>query len=161
MTQSLTDSTNTVALQSNTYDGYTTHPLTSVSGLTEFDSAYGTSYTTRGNLTQAVVPGATTNTYFDMTGMPTGADDNNGHAVSVSAASGTNNSAPGVIQPNTGSPNDSNLATSLTYSSFLGVATATSPNSSLTTVAYDPQGRPLTAVSPTGASTGYTYIFGL
>ena len=117
-------------------------------------------YTTRGNITQSIVPGATTNTYYDMTGMPTGADDNNGHAIAVTAASGTNNSSPGLIQPNTGSPNDSNLATSLTYSTFLGVASATAPNSSLTTVAYDSQGRPLTAVAATGASTGYVYAFG-
>jgi len=161
LTQTLVDSlTNTVTLQSNAFDNYTAHPLASVSGLAEFDSSYGTSYTTRGNLTQSVVPGATTNTYYDMTGMPTGADDNNSHAIAVTAASGTNNSAPGLIQPNTGSSNDSNLATSLTYSTFLGVSSATAPNSSLTTVAYDSQGRPLTAVAATGASTGYVYAFG-
>jgi YD repeat-containing protein len=84
--------------------------------------------------------------------MPTGADDNNSHAIAVTAASGTNNSAPGLIQPNTGSSNDSNLATSLTYSTFLGVASATAP---LTTIAYDSQGRPLTAVAATGATTSY------
>jgi RHS repeat-associated protein len=159
--QTLTDSqSNTITLQSNTFDSYAAHPLTSVSGLTEFDSSYGTSYTTRGNITQSVVPGATTNTYYDMTGMPTGADDNNSHAIAVTAASGTNNSAPGLIQPNTGSSNDANLATSLTYSTFLGVSSATAPNSSLTTVAYDSQGRPLTALAATGASTGYVYAFG-
>jgi hypothetical protein len=56
----------------------------------------------RGNQTQIVTPSGTTNTTYDVTGTPTGANDNLGHAVSVSTASGTNFSAPSLIQPNTG-----------------------------------------------------------
>jgi RHS repeat-associated protein len=160
-TQKLTDSAgNSVTLATNTYDGYQTHAMLAVTGITEFDTSYSTSFLTRGNLTTSVAPSGTTNTYYDQTGMSTGADDGNGHAVAVTQAAGTNNSAPGLIQPNTGGSNDANLATSMTYSSFLGVASATTPNSSLTTIAYDSYGRPLTAVAPTGASTGYAYAFG-
>ena len=59
----------------------------------------------------------------------TGGRQHFGHAVSVTSSSGTNHSAPGTIQPNTGNAGDSNLATALIYSPFLAVTTAIAPNS--------------------------------
>ena len=149
-----------VMLAQNTYDNYGTNPLANVTGLTEFDASRSTAYTIRGNVTQTVAPSGTTNVQYDITGMVTQANDNQGHAVSISAATGTNNSAPGLIQPNTGQPNDGNLATSMTYSPFLGVTSSTAPNASQTTLTYDAQGRPSLGQSATGANTTYTYAFG-
>ena len=151
----------TVTLATNTYDSYSTYPLTPVSGLFEFDSNYGNaSLTVRGNLTQSLTPGATSNVGYDMTGTVTAADDGNGHAVSVTAAANTNNSAPGAIQPNTGQANDSNLATTLSYSPFLALNSSTAPNSALTTLNYDSAGRVALAAIPDGATTSYSYAFG-
>ena len=57
----------TVTLATNTYDSYSTYPLTPVSGLFEFDTNYGdASLTVRGNLTQSLTPGATSNVGYDM-----------------------------------------------------------------------------------------------
>jgi YD repeat-containing protein len=66
---------------------------------------------------------------------------------------GPNDSAPSLITPN----NQSNLSQSYTYNSFLGVTSATGPNSSTVTTAFDSYTRPTSTTSPHGAVTDYTY----
>ena len=160
-------SINTV-LASNTYDTYTKYYMVGVSGLYELDSFALNAQIPRGNVTQAVRPGSTTNYQFDITGMVLQADDNNGHAVSVTAASGMNNTVPGNIQPNTGSSGDGSLATALSYTPFLGVSSAVSPNASTASSTYDSAARISSTQTPShttdgsvaGATTNYVYAFG-
>ena len=155
LTSSVTAGSTTTALLSNTYDSYTKYALANVTGISEFDSTYTNTGLVRGNVTQSVTPGSTTNFGYDITGMTLAADDNNGHAVNITAATGTNNSAPGTLNPG-----NSNLATTLGYSPFLAVNSSTGPNNSTTTLTYDAAGRPTTGVSATGSITNYTYFFG-
>jgi RHS repeat-associated protein len=140
-----------MTLVSNSYDaGYPAY----IEDLREHDTAnYGGGFTYRGNVTQRVAGGVTTNFSYDITGTVTDADDGQGHSVSIDPAEGTNHAAPGVITPNS----QSNLAESLTYSSFLAVTTDTGPNASTATTAYDYSGRPTSSTSPYGATTTYTY----
>ena len=170
LTSSVTAGSATTTLVTNTYDNYTKYGLTSVAAPYEFDTAYGSYILNqpRGNVTTTVTPSGTTNMGYDTTGLMLAADDNNGHAVSVTAASGTNHSAPGTIQPNTGNAGDSNLATALSYSPFLAVTTAVAPNSATATTTYDSIGRVTSTQAPShttdgsvaGATTTYSYAFG-
>ncbi|HZU29040.1 MAG TPA: RHS repeat-associated core domain-containing protein [Bryobacteraceae bacterium] len=134
---------------SNTYDGGT---LTNVTGLYEHDDAsYGTGVAYRGNVTTQAVPGQTTNFTYDITGTVVSRNDNNGHTVAV--APSMNNAVPGVVTPNSNSA----LATSYSYSSFLGTTQITGPNSSTASTTYDSYARPQTTTSTDGAQTTYTY----
>ncbi|MFN8008407.1 MAG: hypothetical protein U0V70_15570 [Terriglobia bacterium] len=54
---------------------------------------------------------------------------------------------------------ESNLATSLAYTSFLGVTTVTQPNNAQSRVIYDSYGRPSSSISVYGATTTYTYDY--
>ena len=158
----LTDANNnSVTLFQNTYDGYGTGGMTNISSLFEHDSAYSTSFTTRGNVTKSVYPSSMADTTYDITGMASGADDGHGHAVSVTTSSATNYSAPGTIQPNTGSSMDANLAANMTYYNSLAVNTSTGANGTQASATYDANGRPLTSVSVTGAATSFAYAFTL
>ena len=150
---------NSVTLVQNTYDTYGTGGLSTISSLSEHDSAYSTTLTTRSNVTTAVYPNNTVNTTYDITGTPTGANDGHNHAVSVSTSSSTNYSAPSTIQPNTGSSMDANLASNLTYYGSLTVNTATGANGAQSSATYDSNGRPSTSLSATGATTSYAYTF--
>ncbi|MEK7993485.1 MAG: hypothetical protein AAB403_06730, partial [Planctomycetota bacterium] len=76
------------------------------------------------------MPGATTNFAYDITGALTTADDNYGHSVSVTRAAGTNYAAPGAITT-------SSLTTSTSWTSFLGLASETGPNSDTASFSYD------------------------
>ena len=100
----------TVTLVQNTFDQYGSG-LTSTVNAFEHDSGYSQSMTTRGNVTTSVSGAKTTNTTYDYTGTATGANDGNGHAVTISSSAVTNSSAPDSIQPSTGSGNDSKFAT--------------------------------------------------
>ena len=88
--------------------------------------------------------------------------------MSISAASGMNNTVPGNIQPNTGSSGDGSLATALSYTPFLGVSSAVSPNASTAASTYDSAGRISSTQTPShttdgsvaGATTNYVYAFG-
>ena len=164
----LTAGSANTALASNIYDTYTKYALVAAPGVYELDSFALNIQIPRGNVTQSVRPGSTTNYQFDITGMVVQADDNNGHAVSISAASGMNNTVPGNIQPNTGSSGDSSLATALSYTPFLGVSSAAAPNESTASTTYDSAGRVSTTQVPShstdgsvaGATTTYAYAFG-
>jgi hypothetical protein len=62
--------------------------------------------------------------------------------------------AAGNIQPNTGSSNDSSLATALGYTPFLRVSSAVAPNAAAATTTYDSAGRVSTAQVPSHSSSG-------
>ncbi|MEK7407925.1 MAG: hypothetical protein AAB225_22875, partial [Acidobacteriota bacterium] len=145
---SVSGSGQNVSLVANTYDfGY----CTDRTGLRNHDSAnYGVNFFYRANVTSRLVPGATTNFRYDITGSLVTADDNYGHSVSVTPAAGTNYAAPGAITTST-------LTTSMSWTSFLGLAAETGPNSDTASFSYDTFARPLTTTSPHGAVTNYTY----
>jgi RHS repeat-associated protein len=107
----------------------------------------------RGNVTVSTGSGKTTNLYYDITGTVYQADDNHGLTIAVDPAAGSNNAAPGLITPNS----NSNLAESMTWTSFLGLSSRTTPNSSTSNVYYDDQGRVEQTKSPHGAETNYVY----
>lgn len=50
-----------------------------------------------------------------------------------------------------------NLSSSMTYTSFLGIASVTGPNGDVMQLAYDSAARPKETTSPHGAKTEYTY----
>jgi len=74
-------------------------------------------------------------------------------ALGRDVAYATNYKAPGVVTPNA----NTDLASSFTYTSFLGIASATAPNASTTTYTYNSYARPTSSTSPHGAVTNYTY----
>ncbi|MCX6622792.1 MAG: hypothetical protein NTY38_17345, partial [Acidobacteria bacterium] len=98
-----------------------------------------------------------------MAGTRTIAYDITGTAVTVSgagmptttrtAAPGMNDVVPGTITPN----GQSNLATSYTWTGFLGMSGYSGPNQYSTSITYDGVARPQSTLSATGATT--TYIF--
>jgi RHS repeat-associated protein len=146
LTSSVTDGTNTATLASNTYDGTT---LTSVSGPHEHDSNYTTTFTYRGNVTSSVTPTTNTTNYYDMTGNLTNTTVN-GVSSAVTTTSATNYAAPSQMTTNS-------LTSSASWSTFLGLGSATGPNGDTGSITYDADARPLTSTSPYGAVTNYTY----
>jgi len=100
-TSTLTSVTPNLVLVSNTYDGYTLNSPGGSPGPREWDVVnYGTSFTYRGNVTQASTPGKTIYTYYDATGTVTSQDDSNGHSVSVTTSNATNYTLPDTLTPN-------------------------------------------------------------
>jgi len=104
----------------------------------------------RGNVTRRVTPGKTVNIQYYHTGDVYKADDNNNHTIMVTEDSSKNYAVPGVIS--TG-----NLTNSMTWTSFLGLASETGPNGESAAFAYDSLARPKTTTSPHGATTEFTY----
>ncbi len=156
LTSTVSDGTNTTTLVSNTYDSYS-YPsgLTAVTGVREHDSTYNTSVIARGNVTSSVNLGVTSSIGYDITGTAIQTVDALGRAASAAYSSTTNNAAPDALTPNV----NSNLSTSYTYSSFLGLASVTGPNAANSTIAYDSYGRPTSSTSPYGAVTTYAYTY--
>src|SRR5207249_5412341 len=93
------------------------------------------------------------NLYYDITGTVVKRQDVVGAYVTVAPTA--NNAVPGVLTPNS----ESNLATSLTYSPFLGITSRTDPNVSIGSITYDSYGRPQSSTSPYGAQTTYDYTY--
>jgi RHS repeat-associated protein len=147
----VSDGTKTVTLVSNTYDGAALTNITS--GLTNHDSAFGTTLANRGNVTQSVTPTGTTNYTYDITGAVVTANNANSYSVAVTNSSSNNYAAPSLITPNS----TSTLQTSMYWNSFLGISQVTAPNNNTATYTYDTWGRPLTATSVYGAVTNYSY----
>ncbi|MCW5983292.1 MAG: hypothetical protein KIT09_34695 [Bryobacteraceae bacterium] len=142
----------TRTLASNTYDSYA-GGLVNRTGLRQHDSAnYGTALVYRGNATSSTSYGSpiATTTKYDITGTPTQTTTGN---TTVAVTPANNNAVPGAITPNS----QSNLATSLQWNSFLGLTQKTGPNGASAAMSYDEYARPLTATSPHGAVTTYTY----
>ena len=148
LTAQVTDGTNTVTLVTNTYDGGT---LTNVDNLVAHDASYGTSFTYRGNLTHAVSPGSIRNFSYDIGGNAISSNDGYGHTLSSTYSTATQYTAPDKL-----SPGSDNLATTLTYTQFLGISTLTQPGAT-SSAQYDSYARPTQTTSPLGAVTYYTY----
>ncbi len=142
-----------VTLVTNTYDGTA---LTNVTGQREHDATnYGTGFLYRGNVTKSVVPGATTNAAYNITGNAVSRDDGQGHVLALTVDSSTNFAAPTVMTPN----GNSNLANSMAYSSFLALQQLTEPNNAQTRVTYDTYGRVATSTTKLGEVTTYAYTY--
>ena len=123
--------------------------------MTAHDTAYGTGWTTRGNLTQSVTPGAIRNTSYDIGGMPVSANDGYGHSLTINSSSATNFAAPSTLLPN----NNSAYQNTYTYSPSLAPASATDPNNNTATNTYDSYGRLATSTTTTGMQTTYAYDY--
>ena len=67
-------------------------------------------------MTKTVSPGAIRNVSYDIGGNAVSSDDGYGHTLATTFSTATQYSAPDALTPNS----NSNLATSLTYTSFLG-----------------------------------------
>ena len=131
--------------------------LTPSNAVYNHDSAFGTSYTIRGN------PASTTGlngadavcTAYDTAGVPYYSVDANGHSVSIGTTPATDYSLPYSVQPNA----NSGMQTSATYASSWAPATMTGPNGDQGTTTYDTYGRPSQTTIPDGATTTYTYTY--
>ena len=162
---SVLTSMSSLTLVSNTYDYYPAGAMATTSTVPfEWDSAsYGTSFTYRGNVTQANSPGKTTNTYYDYTGSITSQDDNNGHGVNVATSTATNYTLPDTLSPN----GSSTLQTKAAYSASFAPASVAIPGQTLygtaASTSYDSFGRVASTTAPSqssstsGAVTSYTY----
>ncbi len=155
LTSTVTDGTNTATLASNTYDQYAfaslpnTCPASSGQGpLCEHDNVnYPATFTYRGDLTYSITPTTNTRNYYDMTGSVTSTTVNQ---VPSTVTSADNFAAPGQITTNS-------LTSTMNWSSFLGLSSATGPNGDAGSITYDANGRPSAVTSPYGATTYYTY----
>jgi hypothetical protein len=145
----VTDGTNSTTLTTNTYDS---GGLANVTGLTFHDSAYSTSFATRGNLTGQTTPSATVSVGVDITGVPL-SSTTNGLGVAYTPDSATN-SVPTAITPNS----QSNLTTTVAYTQALAPSSVTGPNSASASTTLDTYGRLSTSTSVYGAVTNYAYV---
>jgi RHS repeat-associated protein len=111
-------------------------PTTSSSAVGDTRTQYYGSYLVTGNLTGVSV----NNPDSSVVSTP----DSPGYGRYMTSAAVTPNS-------------NSNLASSFTWTTFLGLSQETDPNGSVVTVGYDSAARPKTTTSPDGATTTYTY----
>ena len=153
---------NTAALVSNCYDygcsasalpgtpPACTPGLLGTPGLCEHDNAnYPPTFTYRGNVTSSTTLTAATTNFYDAYGAGSMATTQvNGVTTSVTP----NNSFAAPSQLTTGS-----LTSSMTWSSFLGLNSATGPNLDTGSIGYDANARPASTTSPYGAVTTFTY----
>jgi len=157
LTSVVTDNTtgNTATLVSNTYDNYTSNnPLQAITGtVNEHDASFSTAITSRGNVTSSSTPTTNTTNTFDITGTVTSTVVN-GVTTNVTTGSTTNYAAPTQLM----TTGVTNLTTTLSWTSFLGLHTASDPNTDTGSINYDPvTARPTSTTSPYGAVTNYTY----
>ena len=166
LTSTVTDGTNTATLASNSYDQ---NALVTQSGpnptmpapppppillpgtvVTEHDNTnYSASFNYRGNVTTATTPTTTTTNFYDITGTAVETTVN-GVTSASGTGSSTNYAAPTQVTTNT-------LTSNMSWSSFLGVTSATGPNGDTSSIGYDANARPTSVTSPYGATTTYTY----
>ncbi len=157
------------------YDNYapdTYHAsLVDRTGISGLDSAFTTSYGTRGNVTRVsrwLLPSATTiNTYaqYDIAGNPVKAIDGRGLVSQASYSSTYQYAYPTQTTsaiPDTGNGFSSStpLVTTTAYDFSTGLVTSsTDPNNQTTTVQYnDALERPTAVLRPDGGTTTYTYV---
>ena len=127
LTSSVTDGTKSTVLVTNTYDnGATT--FTNQSGIQEHDSKMNTTWSPRGVVLTFTTPSAAMSYQYDIAGNVT-QTAKNGVQTTVTTNSGTNFSAPSAVT--------TNYTSSLTWSSFLGLSSATGPNGDSTAISYD------------------------
>jgi RHS repeat-associated protein len=167
LTSTVTDGTNTATLVSNIYDSTTNYcpppgsgnpagcqqqqiqPPCS-QGLCDHDNVnYSAAFTYRGNVTSSTTPTTTTITAYDTfgTGSVTSTTVN---GVTSTVGITTDYAAPGAITTN-------QLLSTMNWTSFLGLSSATGPNGDTGSITYDANARPTTTTSPYGAVTTYTY----
>jgi len=128
---------------------YDTGTLVDRTGLSAHDTAnYGPGMTTRGNMTSRVTPGRTVNVGYDITGTVVSSNDGQGHSASYEP---DENRGYAVIKRITAN----GLTDNYTHNTWLGLTSATGPNSESVTVGYDGVMRPTSSTSPHGAVTTY------
>ena len=150
---SVTDGTNSLSLVSNSFDQSTLTDLTNPAPR-QHDTAYGTGFVYRGNMTSQTGGGKTVTRTYDIAGnIKTASDGNLG--VSAATGSATNYSTPSSITPN----GSSGLTSSYTFNGALDLTGATMPNGATIGISYASQSQPSTVTSATGAVTNYTYSF--
>jgi len=152
----VTNGTETVS-RTASYDtlGVTTPTWGAPVGARQHDGAnYSGIFTYRGNAAVTNGPEGFRLHYSDYLGARWRTTDYYGHAVDNATNSGTNYAAPSTVTPNS----TSSLATSMGYSSFLGLSSVTGPNGASASVTYDSYARPQGSNSPHGASTAFTYV---
>ncbi|HXI43118.1 MAG TPA: RHS repeat-associated core domain-containing protein, partial [Bryobacteraceae bacterium] len=142
-----------VNLVSNTYDVGT---LTNVTGQREHDDTnYGTGFSYRGNVTTTTVPGAVVNHTYDIDGNEVSRNDGQGHTLAITTDSSKNYAVPATLTPNS----NNNLASSMAYTSFLGLQQLTVPNGAFSKTTYDTYGRVATTTSIHGEVVTYAYTY--
>ena len=155
-----------IPLVNNQYDAYRTatyYPTSQTwplqaSGAPVHDGSYDVNFLYRGNVTMAQGWSGTQYMGYQDTGVVYQTQDGAGHTMNATPSSSTGYSLPGVLTPGDNGGN-SNLATSLSYTSSWQVTGVTGPNGANSNTFYDQYGRPLSTVSPDGASTGFTYTY--
>jgi RHS repeat-associated protein len=147
---SVTNGTDTIQLVSQTYDGGTVADPPSSPPLRNWTQPGSV----RGNVTSRTTPGLSTQLTYQASG-DVATVTNNGLEVQVTPDTTKNYAVPAAATPN----EETNLATSMTYSGFLGVTSVTGPNGASSGTAYDSYGRPSSSTSPHGAVTTYTYTY--
>ncbi len=116
---------------------------------------FGTTFTYRGNLTYTTGLSGSMCTAYKITGVPYKKRDGAGREVAITTSSTTAYSLPSVLTPNS----DTNLSTSVSYTSFFAVASAAGPNGVTTSTSYDTYGRASSSTSADGATVNYTYTY--
>jgi RHS repeat-associated protein len=145
-TSKVTDGTNLTTLASNTYD----NGVSAVTGAYEHDDTnYPATFVYRGNVYTSTTLTTSATISTDMTGNTT-ATYVNGVYSTVTTNSSTNYAAPSQVTTNT-------LTSTMNWSGFLGLSSATDPNGDTGSISYDSQARPSSVTSPYGAVTSYTY----
>ena len=120
------------------------------------DSAYGTGFDYRGNLSYSAAYNGVSCYAYTTTGVAYAASHGGGTPIITSSPSvSTNYSLPGAITPN----GQSNLATTVGYDTSWAVTSVTGPNGANGTTTYDSLGRPLSTKSADGSTTSYGYTY--
>src|SRR5581483_6222819 len=153
LTSTVTDGTNSTTLASNTYDtnmSSTNSTLTCAGStpLCEHDTAnYPYTFTYRGDLSSSTTPSGISYYTYDMTGNVLSSSTN---GVTTTTTATNNFAAPGQITTNS-------LTSTMNWSSFLGLSSASGPNGDTGSINYDANARPSQTTSPYGAVTTYGY----
>jgi len=143
----VTDGTYTTTLALNYYDSCGS---ANVTGLHEHDDAnYGQNFTYRGNLGFNITPSTYRLTCYDIAGNVTSTSVN-GVTTTATINSSSYYAAPSQITTN-------GLSSTMNWSSFLGLSSATGPNGDGSSIYYDTNARPYQTTSPYGAVTTYAY----
>jgi len=142
-----------IQMANNTYDNYTQGLVVDTYySLYQHDSSIGTSYTQRGNVTNAWTPSGSMQKGYDIQGNVVKTLDNLGHTNTINVDQFGN--MPASVTPN----GNNNLSTSFSFNSFLAPTSVAVPsNGTSANATYDTYGRMKTSSSPDGAVTTYYY----
>jgi len=116
----------------------------------EIDSNPPISFANRGLVSQTITPAKSTSmTYYSYGGFASGSSSD-GATVTASADSATNYAAPQSVTTQS-------YSETIGYNPWLAISQATGANGEQLSMTYDSAGRPLSGVSPYGATTTYSY----